>query len=119
MKRSNCHLEAWRRYRRGEAAGFCLRPTHFSKAEKFVKHPLSLPIRLLGMLLQWTCWPLTHVGEMLRTGRWYHVTWFDHQGRRWEYVMTDDAGEFDDRTRAWFPPLIFRGKVQPVSEGTP
>lgn len=106
--RSNCHLEAWRRYRRGEAVGFCFLPTRWSRAAAIVRHPAAWPIRAFGALLQWTCWPLTHVGEFLRSGHWYHVYWIDAHGTRWEFVP-------DGSKRArWAPPLIFRGTVRRV-----
>jgi hypothetical protein len=108
--RSNCHLEAWRRYRRGEAAGFCFLPTRWSRLSRVLAHPLALPVRLLGAVLQWTCWPLTHVGEFLRSGHWYHVHWIDHEGRRWEFVP--DA----HRRARWAPPLVFRGRVRRVDD---
>jgi hypothetical protein len=111
MRRSNCHLEAWRRYRSGEAVGFCFLPTKWSRAARVVMLPICLPVRLVGMALQWLCWPLTHLGEFLRSGHWYHVIWIDRTGRRWEFVP--DAAK---RMR-FAPPLVFRGRVQEVSSG--
>lgn len=114
--RSNCHLQAWREYRAGRAAGFCFLPTRFARLEEVARHPLWFPIKALGIALQWTCWPLTHLGELLRSGRWYHVRWFDHDGRHWEFVMTDKNGEQDTRTKAFAPPLLFTGRVREVSD---
>jgi hypothetical protein len=108
--RSNCHLEAWRAYRAGEAAALIFRPTQYSRAARIVGHPLMLPVRLVGWALQWLCWPLTHVGEFLRSGHWYHVHWIDREGRRWEFVPL--VGK-----RARFaPPLVFRGEVREVDD---
>lgn len=85
-----------------------------------MRHPLAWPIRVLGAVLQWSCWPLTHLGELLRSGRWYHVYWVDKSGRRWEFVMTDERGEYDARTHAFAPPLLFRGIIREVqSENAP
>ena len=69
-------------------------------------HPLMLPVRLVGAALQWACWPLTHLGEFLRSGHWYHVYWIDQAGRRWEFVPDDSK-----RTR-WAPPLVFSGRIK-------
>ena len=108
--RSNCHLEAWRRYRRGEAVGFCFLPTKYSRLAAIVAHPLAAPLRWLGAALQWTCWPLTHLGEMLRSGHWYHVHWIDHAGIAWEFVP-------DARKRERYaPPLVFHGTVRRVTD---
>jgi hypothetical protein len=117
VRRSNCHLEAWRKYRAGEAVGFCFHPTRFARLELVAQHWAWLPLRVLGAMLQWVCWPLTHLGELLRSGRWYHVTWVDREGQHWEFVMTDDQGEYDERTRAFAPPLVFRGAVRRVGDG--
>lgn len=114
--RSNCHLEAWRRYRRGEAVALIFRPTRFARLESAAAHPLWWPLKLVGIALQWTCWPLTHLGEWLRSGRWYHVQWIDKHGDQWEFVMTDGDGTVDARTRALAPPLIFRGVVRRVGD---
>jgi hypothetical protein len=104
--RSNCHLEAWRALRRGEAAHICLRPTKYSRLERVVRNPLMTPVRWLGMALQWVAWPLTHVGEVLRTGHWYHVLWVDKRGNAWEFVPHGPK-----RLRL-APPLVFVGHVR-------
>ena len=88
--------------------GFCFLPTKYSRLAAVVTHPLAFPLRWLGAALQWTCWPLTHAGEMLRSGHWYHVLWLDKEGRRWEFVP-------DAPKKARFaPPLIFTGKVRRI-----
>lgn len=107
--RSNCHLEAWRRYRRGEAVGFCFLPTRYAKLERVAAHPLWWPIKVVGIALQWTCWPLTHVGEFLRSGRWYHVRWIERDGTVWEFTSPDKVTRLA-------PPLLFRGIVRQVDE---
>ena len=109
QRRSNCHLTAWRHYRQGNAVRFCFKPTLWSRSEKIIKHPLALPIRLLGIALQWICWPLTHIGEYLRSGRWYHVTWMDKEGRHWEFVRTNKHPHF-------LPPIIFKGTIKQIEE---
>ena len=109
--RSNCHLEAWRAYRRGEAAALTFRPTEYSRAASVAAHPLWWPLRLLGTALQWLAWPAAQVGEWLRTGRWWHVRWHTEDGRCREFVMLRD-GQADSTTRHWAPPLLFVGEVR-------
>jgi hypothetical protein len=73
-------------------------------------HPAMLPVRAIGTVLQWICWPLTHIGEYLRTGRWYHLHWIDHGGVHWEFVPDGENAKHP----FWIPPLLFRGKAQQV-----
>jgi hypothetical protein len=113
--RSNCHLEAWKRYRRGEAVGFCFLPTQYSTTAALTRHPLWCPLKIVGIALQWASWPLTHLGEFLRTGHWYHVHWIDRDGVAWEFVMVGPDGA-DARTHTAMPPLLFRGRVRRVGD---
>lgn len=71
-----------------------------------MSYPLLFPLRLLGAIFQWIAWPLTHVGELLRTGHWYHVSWTDRRGNHWEFVPN-----VSKRLR-FAPPLIFSGRIQ-------
>jgi hypothetical protein len=105
-------LEAWRRYRSGQAVGFCFLPTRWSRAQRVVAHPLMAPVRWIGIALQWTCWPLTHLGEFLRTGHWYHVIWRDAEGRHWEFVPDEP------KHARYAPPLIFHGTVRRADSDT-
>lgn len=116
---SNCHLRAWEKFRSGEAAFMCVRFTAYSRApSSVVSHwAWRYSLGLVGTLVQWLAWPLTHVGEMLRTGRWYHATWIvvkDNQ--HWEYVPDGVA----KRARI-FPPVLFRGveRLVPKSDDDP
>lgn len=108
--RSNCHVEAWRAYRRGEAAALCLHPTRYSRLAALVQHPLAWPVRLLGAAMQWLGWPLVQLGHTLRDGRWLHVSWIDAQGRAWEFVP-----HAPKRPRC-APPLVFAGHVRRVAD---
>jgi hypothetical protein len=113
--RSNCHLEAWRAYRAGEATVLIFRPTEYSRAAVLAAHPLWWPLRWLGTALQWLAWPAVQLGEWLRTGRWWHVQWRAADGRTWEYQLLRD-GEPDTQTRHWTPPVWYAGQVQEVSD---
>ena len=44
--RSNCHWEAWKAWRRGEAIGICLHATQYAKLANVMRHPLlrNLPL---------------------------------------------------------------------------
>ena len=108
-KLSNCHIEAWRLLRSGEARHMCIRMTEYAKLQSLTRHWAWTPLRLLGIAIQWISWPLTHLGEFLRTGRWYHATWIHDNAAHMEFVP---GGEKRNR---WFPPLLFRGAVRPLA----
>lgn len=114
MKKSNCHLTAWKKFREGTADSLTIRYTKYSRINKLVsrnKYLLLLlkPFILLGILIQWISWPLIHVGEILRTGRWYHVTWREGSKHK-EFIS------IEDKYSRWIPPIIFEGKEQEVPD---
>lgn len=104
-RRSNCHLAAWERFRAGEAVFMCVRFTSYSKVpQRVIEHWLwRYTLGVAGATIQWIAWPLTHLGEILRTGRWYHATWVAVSGEHLEYVPRET------KKRRWFPPLLFFG----------
>ena len=107
--RSNCHLHVWQLYRAGVVNAICLQPTRFSKLEKIAEHPLwRYSISLLGIVVQWICWPGTHLGEFLRSGRWYHVVGITFDGRVIEYVP------MDIKVKRWFVPPLFKGEQREI-----
>lgn len=109
---SNCHLRAWEKFRSGDAAFLCVRFTVYSRVpRRLVEHwSWRYTLGLIGALVQWAAWPLTHVGEILRTGRWYHATWIvvkDNQ--HLEYVPDGVA-----KRARFMPPILYRGVERPV-----
>ncbi len=108
MKWSDCHVEAWANLRSGDAEYICLRFTTFSRLHPFTQTWWWTPMRVLGMLIQWCLWPLLHVGELIRTGRWYHATWITWDDQHCEFVPVKCK-----RSR-WLPPLLFFGHVRDV-----
>lgn len=112
--RSNCHLRAWEKFRAGEASFMCIRFTAYSRVPRnVVRHPAwRYMLGMLGTLVQWVAWPLTHIGEILRTGRWYHATWIVVKGGgHWEYVPADS-----EKRARFIPPILFRGVERPVQK---
>ena len=109
MTLSNCHLTAWKKFRNEVASSLSVQYTKNSKVQEyFSKKPIILlPLRLLGIVVQWIAWPLVHVGELLRTGRWYHVTWR-------EGVVHKEFVPLSPRIKKWFPPILFKGKEQEI-----
>ena len=112
---SNCHLVAWKKFRDQDADLLCIEYTKKSKLHYFTKNnkyirSLLLPIRIIGILIQWICWPMVHVGEFLRTGRWYHVSWME-DGIHREYV------KLDNYVARLIPPIIFKGTEQVKEKG--
>ena len=117
IRRSNCHLTAWKKFRNEIADSLSIQYTKNSKVHKFVnKRPLILklliPIRLLGVGIQWVAWTLVQFGELLRSGRWYHVTWREADLHK-EFVPILPSKQ------RWFPPLMFEGKEQEVPKNDP
>jgi hypothetical protein len=62
------------------------------------------------MSIQWFAWPLTHFGEMLRTGRWYHATWIRWDREHLEYVPVGK------KVKRLFPPILFNGIEKHVDD---
>ena len=106
--KSNCHLKAWEKLRRDDAQYMCIKFTAFSSLHESSFRWWWKPIKGLGIALQWLIWPLAHIAEILRSGRWYHVTWLTHAGEHWEFTTINNK-----RMRG-IPPIIFRGKEQQV-----
>jgi hypothetical protein len=102
FRRSNCHLRAWEHFRSQRAEFMCIRFTEYSKVT-WTQKWYWMPMRGLGMLIQWFAWPLTHLGEMLRTGRWYHATWIRWDREHLEFVPVNK------KVIRWFPPILFHG----------
>lgn len=114
-KLSNCHLVAWKKFRDEDADLLCLEYTKKSKLNHFINNKptikkLLIFIRAIGILIQWVCWPMIHVGEFLRTGRWYHVSWME-DGIPREYV------KLDNYVARFIPPIIFKGTEQVKEKG--
>jgi len=109
--RSNCHIQAWRAHRRGEAAALIFRPTEYSRLLPIVRHWAWSPLRLLGAAMQWLGHPLMQFGSTLRDGRWWHVQWQAHDGALMEWSMLKD-GTVDTVSRHWAPPLSFNGTIR-------
>lgn len=109
--RSNCHLEAWRAWRRGEATALIFRPTQYSRLLPLVRHWAWWPLRVLGAAMQWIGHPLMQAGSTLRDGRWWHVQWLDHERATWEWSMVKDD-RVDTVSRHWSPPLSFHGEIR-------
>ena len=112
MKKSNCHLTAWSKFRLEVASSLSVQYSKNSKIHTFLKkYPkvklILMPIVVTGILLQWAAWTLVQLGEILRTGRWYHVTWREGDTHK-EFVPLDKP------VAKWFPPLLFEGKEQEV-----
>ena len=111
MNKSNCHIEAWQKLRAGRARFLCIRFTEHSKVHAVTSAWWWMPLRILGICLQWLAWPLTHVGEFLRTGRWYHATWIVSPGRQhYEYVP------HEEKRKRVIPPVLLSGKEQEVGD---
>ena len=107
--RSNCHLRAWEHFRSQEAEFMCVRFTKYSKVS-WTQEWWWSPIRAVGMSIQWFAWPLTHFGEMLRTGRWYHATWIRWDREHLEYVPVGK------KVKRLFPPILFNGIEKHVDD---
>jgi len=115
MKKSNCHLTAWSKFRSEVASSLSVQYTKNSRVytylNKYPKIKLFLaPIIITGILLQWVAWTLVQLGEILRTGRWYHVTWREGDIHK-EFVPLERASP------KWLPPILFEGKEQEVQSG--
>lgn len=106
--RSNCALEAWRHFRAETAEHMCVRFSRRSRLQAFFSHPLMLPVQGVGVVMQWTCWAGVNIGEILRTGRWYHYSWIEN-GQHWEFVKWVDG---PDTETHFIPPLFFTGHVR-------
>ncbi len=106
-KWSNCHFEAWKQFRAEEAEYMCIRFTQFSKMN-WMGAWWWTPLRCLGSAIQWVAWPMTHVGELLRSGRWYHATWICWDSEHWEFIP------LEHKQRRYVPPLIFKGLTEKV-----
>ncbi len=112
MKKSNCHLTAWKKFRYEVADSLSIQYTKNSKLYNFFSTKpyivvLLAPVRALGILIQGLAWMLVQLGEILRTGRWYHVTWREGHLHK-EFVPLEKP------PKKWFPPLLFEGKEQEV-----
>jgi hypothetical protein len=112
MSKSNCHLTAWSRFRAEIADSLSIQYTKNSKLHKYINtkpiiRSLLIPIKIIGIIIQWAAWILVQLGELLRTGRWYHVTWREKDIHK-EFVP------IEKKNPKWLPPIIFEGKVQEV-----
>jgi len=112
MKKSNCHLAAWGKFRSEIASSLSVEYTKssciYTYLNKYPKVKLCLaPIILIGILVQWVAWTLVQLGEILRTGRWYHVTWREGSIHKEFIPLTK-------RKPRWIPPILFEGKEREV-----
>lgn len=106
----NCHMMAWREFRGGGARYMCIRFTEYSRLVELTAKWWWWPLRVLGVGVQWIAWPMTHVGELMRTGRWYHATWMLPEGAHMEYVP---EGE---KRKRYVPPILFHGYTRSVED---
>ena len=116
MIKSNCHLRAWQKFRYEIADSMSIQYTKNSKLYNFfstrpIMVTLLAPIRSLGIIIQWLAWILVQIGEILRSGRWYHVTWKEGTVHK-EFVPLEKS------TKKWFPSIFFEGKEQEVPNET-
>lgn len=108
---SNCHIKAWQYLRQGKARYLCIRFTEYSRLAWIAQQWWWTPIRWTGIALQWCVWPLVHLGEMLRSGRWYHATWIVSPGRQhYEYVS------HWPKRKQIVPPVLFAGREREVED---
>ena len=110
LARSNCHLRAWTKFRDEEAEWMCIRFTQYSRVS-WTGAWWWIPFRVLGVLIQWFSWPLTYLGEMLRTGRWYHASWIRWDSEHLEFVPVGV------KIKRAFPPVLFHGLEKRVKNG--
>jgi len=109
FSRSNCHLKAWERFRADEAEWMCIRFTEYSRVS-WTQSWWWSPMRILGIAIQWVTWPLTHFGEMLRSGRWYHASWIKWDAEHFEYVP------HGPKITRMLPPILFHGFERKVGD---
>ena len=114
MTISNCHLTALGKFKTEIADSISIQYTKNSKVHKFlIAHPninrLLIPIKLLGIGIEYIGWTLIQLSELLQTGRWHHVTWREDDLHK-EFVP------LVPKKQKWFPPLLFKGKEQEVEK---
>lgn len=105
---SNCAIYVWNKFRSGEATYMCIRFTKYSKLHRYTrKWWWKYTLGLIGNILQLIIWPLIHIAELLRSGRWYHHTWLTPPIHR-EFIP------LGTKVYRWLPPILFRGIEQDV-----
>ncbi len=113
MKLSNCHITALDKLKKEIADSISIQYTKNSKVHKFlIAHPninrLLIPIKVLGITIEYIGWTLIQLGELLITGRWLHFSWREDNLHKEFVPLVPDK-------QKWFPPLLFKGKEQEVN----
>lgn len=105
---SNCHIEALRRFQRGETDTIVFTRTRYSLWERVAKTCLwRMTLYPLSVLIIYPLMLAVQVFVFLMSGCWIHVSWVDPvTGHRLEFVP---AGEKKAR---WFVPPLFKGHVR-------
>lgn len=106
-RHSNCYFWAWRRFVR-DGGYILIRRTRLSRLSRYADHPGWLPLRMIGIVLQWLAIILNLLGWGLRWGEWFHIAWSTDRRIFWEYVPTDAP------KKRIIPPVTFAGKVRRV-----